>query len=158
MAAKRDGSKEEALKRALKFLGYRSRSEAEIRTKLTHCGFTNKTTETTLEKLRSLNLVNDEAFARDWASGRVRSRGYGPLRVDMELRRKGIPRPLIGTILKETFREEESKERAKTLLEKRFRGKDLTDAKLLRRAVAFLQRSGYRDSVIAEVLRLPVND
>ena len=153
MAPKRDGSKEEALELAFKFLSYRARSEAELRAKLTQRGFPKKITETTLDKLRSLNLVNDEAFARDWASGRIRSRGYGPLRVDMELRQKGISRALIGKVLKETFGEEENKERAKRLLEKRFRGKDFTDAKTFRRAVAFLQRRGYRDSVIAEVLR-----
>jgi regulatory protein len=142
----------------LKFLGYRSRSEAEIRTKLTQCGFTSKTTETTLEKLRSLNLVNDGNFARAWAASRVEGRGYGPLRIERELRQKGIPKSLITQILDETFNRQQGKERAKQLMEKRFRGKDLSDAKSLRRAVSFLQRRGYRDSVIAEILGEPLDE
>lgn len=158
MPAKRGGSEQEALQRAFKFLSYRPRSEAEVRTKLRQLGFPQKSVETTLEKLRSLNLVNDEIFARSWARGRAEGRGYGPLRIEQELRQKGIARPLISQVVKETFGREEGQERARVLVAKRFRGKDLGDRKVLHRAVTFLQRRGYRSSVIAEVLRMPLED
>jgi len=158
MAIKRGGNQEEALKRAYKFLSYRPRSEAEVRTKLGQLGFPRKSVDTTLEKLRSLSLLNDEAFARDWARGRAEGRGYGPLRIERELRQKGIEKSVIGQIVQETFGPQEGKERARALLEKRFRGKDLGDRKVLHRAVGFLQRRGYRSSVIAEVLKLPVDE
>ncbi|MCH8055333.1 MAG: regulatory protein RecX [Deltaproteobacteria bacterium] len=158
MARKGDGSPEEALKRAFKFLSYRARSEVEIRLKLTQLGFSQKITETTLEKLRSLNLLNDETFARGWAREKGEVRGYGPLRVERELRQKGVAQSLIGRIVQETFGQQETKERAKKLLEKRFRGKDLSDRKTLHRAIAFLQRRGYRDSVIAELIGQTIRD
>ncbi len=148
----------EALKRALKFLAYRPRSEAEVRAKLTQLGFPQKIIETTLKKLHSLNYLNDESFARNWALGRVGGRGYGPLRVERELRQKGIAKSLIDEVMKETFGLQEGKERARALLEKRFRGKDLSDRKMLHRAISFLQRRGYRDSVIAEILKMPLED
>ena len=152
------GSQEEALKQALKFLSYRARSEAEVRTKLAQLGLSRGTLDGALHKLRSLNLLNDGNFARAWTVSRVEGRGYGPLRVERELKQKGIAKSLIGQILDETFRRQEGKERARALLEKRFRGQDLSDAKNLRRAVSFLQRRGYRDSVIAEVLKQPLGD
>jgi regulatory protein len=158
MAGTDGGTQEEALRRAFKFLTYRSRSEAEVRAKLSHWGFSRQRIESTLDKLRSLNLLNDETFARSWAQGRVEGRGYGPLRIERELRQKRIAPPLILQILRETFDETQGRERARALLEKRFRGKDLEDKKILQRAVAFLQRRGYRDSVIAEVLKMPVED
>jgi regulatory protein len=158
MAIKRGGSQEEALQRAFKFLSYRPRSEAEVRTKLGQLGFPQKSVDTTLEKLRSLSLLNDEAFARGWARGRAEGRGYGPLRIERELRQKGVARPLISQVVKETFGREEGRERARGLVAKRFRGKDLGDRKVLHRAVAFLQRRGYRSSVIAEVLKQPVDE
>ena len=158
MAIKRGGNQEEALKRAYKFLSYRPRSEAEVRNKLGQLGFPRKSVDTTLEKLRSLSLLNDEAFARDWARGRAEGRGYGPLRIERELRQKGIAKSVIGQIVQETFGPQEGKERARALLEKRFRGKDLGDRKVLHRAVGFLQRRGYRSSVIAEVLKLPADE
>ncbi|HEY2988371.1 MAG TPA: regulatory protein RecX [Candidatus Binatia bacterium] len=152
------GSQDEALKRALKFLGYRARSEAEVRTKLTQSGFPPKIIGPTLGKLRSLKLLDDEAFARTFIQGRIEGRGYGPLRLARELRQKGIAQALVARVLDEAFGRQEGKERARALMEKRFRGKDLSDAKNLRRAVAFLQRRGYRDAVIAEILRQPLGD
>ena len=80
------------------------------------------------------------------------------MRIERELRQKGIAKSLIREVVKETFGRQEGKERARALLEKRFRGKDLSDRKVLHRAVAFLQRRGYRSSVIAEVLKIPLGD
>ncbi|OGQ96103.1 MAG: hypothetical protein A2253_08125 [Deltaproteobacteria bacterium RIFOXYA2_FULL_55_11] len=158
MPAKQDGSQQEALRRAFKFLSYRPRSEAEVRTKLGRLGFPQKSVDTTLEKLRSLSLLNDEAFARGWARGRAEGRSYGPLRIERELRQKGIAELLIRQVVQETFGQEEGKERARGLVAKRFRGKDLGDRKILHRAMSFLQRRGYRSSVIAEVLKQPVDE
>jgi len=152
------GSGAEAFKRALKFLGYRARSETEVRTKLIQAGFSPKVVEPILEKLRSLKLLDDEAFARSFAQARIEDRGYGPLRLERELRLKGIAKTLVGRILDESFGRQGGKDRAQALVEKRFHGKDLNDAKNLRRAVGFLQRRGYRDSVIAEILKQPVGD
>jgi regulatory protein len=152
------GSGEEAFKRALNFLGYRARSEAEVRTKLTQSGFSSKIVQPTLEKLRSLKLLDDEAFARSFAQTRIEDRGYGPLRLERELRLKGIAKTLVGRILDESFARHGGKERARALVERRFRGKDLTDAKTLRRAISFLRRRGYRDAVIAEIVRQPMGD
>lgn len=152
------GPPEEALKRALKFLGYRARSEAEVRAKLIQSGFSAKIVEPTLEKLRALKLLDDEAFAQSFTQSRIENRGYGPLRLERELRQRGVAEPIVGRILADAFGKQEGKERARALLEKRFRGKDLTDAKSLRRAIAFLQRRGYRDSVIAEIVRQPMGD
>ena len=158
MPAKQDGSQQEALRRAFKFLSYRPRSEAEVRTKLGRLGFPQKSVDTTLEKLRSLSLLNDEAFARGWARGRAEGRSYGPLRIERELRQKGIAELLIRQVVQETFGQEEGKERARGLVAKRFRGKDLGDRKILHRAMSFRQRRGYRSSVIAEVLKQPVDE
>ena len=151
-------SQEEAFNRAVKFLSYRARSEAEVRRKLAQLGFSRGTVEGAVKKLLSLNLLNDENFARAWTVSRVEGRGYGPLRVERELRQKGVAKDLIGRVLDETCGRQQGMDRARALLEKRFRGKDLSDAKNLRRAVSFFRRRGYRDSVIAEVLMRPLED
>lgn len=158
MPREQEESPEGARKAALRFLGYCPRSEAEVRAKLAHLGFSETIVETALERLRSLNYVNDEIFAREWARSKAEGRGYGPLRIERELRQKGIARSLIRQVVKETFGQQEGRERARGLVAKRFRGKDLGDRKVLHRAVAFLQRRGYRSSVIAEVLGEPVGE
>lgn len=154
----RGGSQEEPLKHALKFLSYRARSEAEVRAKLKQLGFPQQSILSTLERLRSLNLLNDESFARSWARSRAEGRGYGPLKVERELRQKGISQAITSQAVQETFGGQATKEKARHLLEKRFRGQDLANAKIMRRAVGFLQRRGYRDAMIAELLRRPFGD
>ncbi len=152
------GTPEEALKRTLKFLAFRGRSEQEVRVKLTQLGFPHETIEATLNRLRNLNFLNDEQFARGWALARAKHSGYGPLRIERELSLKGISKSLIEPIINETFAEQGEREWAKALVQKRFAGKDLKDNKVLRRVIAFLQRRGYRDSDIVELLRQPIDD
>jgi regulatory protein len=152
------GTPEEALQRALKFLGFRARSEQEVRVKLAQLGFPQRTVETTLERLLTLNLLNDEQFARAWALTRVERQGFGPLRVEKELRTKGVSQSLIDRIVGEAIGPKQGKERAQVFLEKRFGNKDLRDPKVRRRVVGLLQRRGYRDSVIAEVLQTTPDD
>jgi regulatory protein len=150
----KETSAESALNRALRLLRYRARSQDEIRSRLKLLGFAPSITEATLRKLVSLNLLNDASFARNWALTRIERRGYGPLRVARELRQKGIPQPLIEQVLREGFSAGDTTvaEKARRLLEKRFRGQDLRSGKELRRAAAFLQRRGYPYAVIVDLL------
>jgi regulatory protein len=144
--------------RALRLLAYRPRSERELRQRLARAGCAAPHIEAALEKLRGLKLLDDEAFARSFARDRIENRGFGPLRVERELRLKGVAKPVIGAVLEEKFDREQGKARAKALLERRFRGQDLNDIKVAHRAVGYLRRRGYRDAVIAEVLKTPLED
>lgn len=158
MAINRDGNKEEALKRAFRFLAYRARSEAEVRAKLTQWGFPEKSIKGALKRLRSLSVLNDEDFARGWTLARAKARGYGPRRIESQLLQKGISKSLIRLILQEAFDEQGEKRRARELLEKNFKGKDLSNVRVLRRAGDFLHRRGYHASVITELLGQALTD
>ncbi|HKA32678.1 MAG TPA: regulatory protein RecX [Candidatus Binatia bacterium] len=154
----RGGDAEEVYNRALRFLAYRPRSEAELRARLARAGFSPQEIEGALAKLRGLKLLDDEAFARSFARDRIENRGYGPLRIERELRFKGVAKAVIAEVLKDSFDRERDNARARALLERRFRGQDLHDLKTARRAVAYLRRRGYRDALIAEVLKTPIED
>jgi regulatory protein len=108
-----------------------------------------------LEKLRNLNYLNDETFARNWARSRAETRAYGPKRIEQELRAKGIDQARIRQVIGETFGQLDESARAKSLLEKRFKNRQLDDPKWLRRAVGFLQRRGYSSQVIIDLLKYP---
>ena len=111
-----------------------------------------------MEKLRSLNYLNDETFARSWARSRAETRGYGPKRIEQELRTKGIAPALIREVVGETFGQVDEWKKAKSLLEKRFKSKQFDDPKMLRRAAGFLQRRGYSSKVIFDLLKHPLED
>src|SRR5918912_4056375 len=55
-----------AFEAALAFLAPRPRSEREIRDRLARSDVPEQVVEVTLERLRHLKLVDDEAFARYW--------------------------------------------------------------------------------------------
>lgn len=114
--------------------------------------------ENVLVRLRSLNYVNDETFARDWALSRAQSHGFGPRRIEQELRAKGIVPATAREIVRQTFAQENEENHAKRLLSRRFKGQDLADAKVMRRAAAFLQRRGYGSKIIFDLLKLSIDE
>jgi regulatory protein len=142
----------------LRYLVYRPRSEAETRIYLAKRGYTPVAAETAIEKLRSLNYLNDAAFARDWALRRAETYGFGPKRIEQELKSKGIDRVRIQAALHEVFAQIDPADRAERLLAKHFRTDDLTDPKILRRAAAFLRRRGYGSNVVFNLLGYSVED
>jgi regulatory protein len=83
-------TRQDALERAGKFLGRRARSESEVRDALSRAGFEPSVTEATIGKLHELELLDDDAFARQWIEERARRKGLGPRRLLSELRLKGV--------------------------------------------------------------------
>ncbi len=140
---------------ALRFLDYRPRSAAEVHDHLIRRGYSDAAAAEALEKLYSLSYLNDENFARTWASSKFTRRGYGPKRIEQELRAKGIREAVIRDVLRETCDPEREADRARSLLAKKFDSQDFSDPKVVRRAIGFLQRRGYRSQVILALLKYP---
>ena len=148
----------DALECALRFLSYRPRSAAEVHNYLISRGYSAAAAAETLAKLHSLSYLNDELFARNWAASKFTSGGYGPKRIEQELRSKGIREALIRDVLRETCDPGCEADRARSLLAKKFDSQDLADPKIVRRAVGFLQRRGYSSEVVFALLKYPAQD
>jgi len=82
---------ERAMQYAFCVLGYRQRSEHEMRQRLERKGYSAQVTDQTLAKLSRLGLLDDREFVESWMSARP---GVGPARLKQELRIKGIDRTL----------------------------------------------------------------
>lgn len=121
-------------------------------------GYLSQTSEQVLQKLRALDYVNDESFARNWALLRAQNRGYGPRRVEQELRAKGVLPSVIREAVREAFDQCDEKAQARRILAKRLAPGSLRDPKTLRRAAAFLERRGYSSRVISELLQIPAEE
>ena len=136
----------------------RARSSLEVANYLRRLGVTSTVIDAALEKLRRLNYINDGAFAHNWALLRAQHQGYGPGRIDQELRKKGVVDDIIRQVVKELFEQENEEETARKILQKRFNRESLREPKTLRRALAFLQRRGYSSKVISELLGCSVDE
>lgn len=129
----------------------RPHSEKELRDKLAQKGASPEDIETVVALCVDYGFVNDGEYAsmivRHYASA-----GYGPGRIRMELKRRGVP-PDYWEEAMEEF--PEGNETIDRLLAARLRGKDISDRKERDKAANALFRKGYSwDDIRAAMERL----
>ena len=94
---------EKAHDRALRFLSYRPRSEAEVRRYLQGKAVSPAIEEEVIERLTRANLLDDLDFARYWVENRV---SFNPRMLRYELRQKGLSDETIAQALTDLDEEE----------------------------------------------------
>jgi regulatory protein len=97
---------ERAYERALNFLSYRPRSEAETRRNLREKNLDEDVIEAVLERLTRAGLLNDREFARYWVDNRVQFKPRGARALRQELWEKGVPDAIITEVI-ESVNEED---------------------------------------------------
>jgi regulatory protein len=147
--ARAAGERPLAMTRALNLLGYRARSEGEVRERLGRHGYAPETVEAVIGRLRELAYLDDEAFARQRAQEKARK--YGPRRVSADLMRSGVERKLASEAVAEEFEGRSELEDARSAVARRYNGKG-SEAEA-RRVYGFLARRGYSAGVCAEVAK-----
>ena len=80
---------------AIRYLGYRPRSEVETRQRLQRHGFDSNSTEKVITKLKEQGLVDDTAFARFWKENRESFSPRSRWLTSLELQRKGLDGGII---------------------------------------------------------------
>jgi regulatory protein len=139
---------------AYRLLTYRPRSRAEIEAKLVDRGFHDAVIAAVLADLARLGYVNDLRFAREWAQGRIRLRGFGRRRIGQELKNKGIGQEIIRDVFTEVFSGETEIETAEQVAEKKLSTMKTLDRLTRRRRLAgFLERKGFSFEIIRDVLK-----
>jgi regulatory protein len=141
-----DDAKERALQQALLFLGYRARSESEVRKNLLKHEIPEVVIEQTLERLRRDGLVNDDQFAQAWVENRSTFRPRSRRLMAMELRQKGLDdeamQPALQNVDDEALAYEAAQKRAP-------RFKSLEWIEFRKKLSGFLARRGFPYPVIA---------
>lgn len=145
----REDGDAKATYRALHFLGYRARSEAEIRTRLQRDEWPEDVIERVILRLREQNFLNDEKFAEMWVENRSNFRPRGARMLQQELRQKGVDRETIEAALPDEDAEQENALLAlrKLLRSKERAWKDLEERKQQEKAIQFLMRRGFQFSI-----------
>jgi regulatory protein len=138
------------LNAAIRYLGYRPRSEAEVRQRLQQKGFDIDCTEKTIAELKEQELIDDITFARLWKENREafspRSRWLNKL----ELRRKGLNDNIIEQVISEV---NDSDSAYRAALSKA-RHLSSSDYQLFRHRLSdYLKRRGFGYEVINETVQ-----
>jgi len=140
-----------ATEAALVFLGYRPRSEKEVRDRLRRGGYEQDAIEHAIARLHEWRYLDDADFARRWVENRTAHRPRGRRLLQQELRHKGID----GEIARDAIDDAELDETgaAEALARRRlpsYAGDE--PAAIRRRLGAYLARRGYGYDVIRVAL------
>lgn len=144
--------------KALDTLARRARSAADLARWLKEKEFTSDEIEPAIARLTALGLLDDLAYARGFARTRLAAgRGFGPRRVAMELGRKGVPRDIVESVLRELAEEEgggDERTAAEAVATRRARGMStLAPEVRQRRLYGFLVRRGFAMGLSADIAR-----
>ena len=137
------------LNAAIHYLGYRPRSEAELRERLHRRGFDGDNVEAAIAKLREQGLVDDLAFAQFWKDNRESFSPRSQWLTRLELRQKGVANDIIDQVVA-GIDDEDSAYRAAL---SRAHSLPLSDYQGFRRRLGeYLKRRGFGYRVISHTV------
>lgn len=134
---------------ALNLLARRDYTEHEIKRKLIFKGYTSTDVEMVVADLIQAGLVNNIRFAENYIYSR-RRKGYGPIRISVELQNSGVSEDVIAELIKITDNAWFSEIRK--VWQKYFKGKLPIDYKDRAKQMRFLQYRGFTREQIDTVL------
>ena len=134
---------------AVRYLGYRPRSEAEIKQRLQRHGYDKAYAAKALSQLKAQGLVDDTAFARFWKDNRESFSPRSRRLTGLELRHKGLDSDIIEKVIGE-IDDSESAYRAALSKARRLSPVDYRDFR--RRLSGYLGRRGFGYDVINETV------
>ncbi|AGA91163.1 hypothetical protein Thimo_2429 [Thioflavicoccus mobilis 8321] len=130
-------------------LAARDHSRLELRRKLAVRGFAPAAVDAVLERLSGEGLLSESRLAEAYVAERL-AKGFGPLRVREELRRKGLADELIEPHLH--YDTEQWLERLAAVHDKRYGPGRPSDRKEQARRARFLASRGFPGELIGRFL------
>lgn len=136
---------------ALTFLEHRERSTREVREHLKAKGFSADEITETLEYLSELHYLDEGRYCSNLIRYGM-SKGKGPLRLQQELKEKGVGTEYYQSALEEAFGDGAEKAAAAKEAGKILDRNEQIDEKTLAKAARRLASLGYHTSIIYEVV------
>ncbi|MFQ6030411.1 MAG: regulatory protein RecX [Dehalococcoidia bacterium] len=151
-SAKAEGDRtlSQARDAALRFISYRSRSEAEVRRRLSR-QYPEPVIEQVVTGLRADGSLDDSAFARLWRRHREQHRPRGQRLLKQELYRLGVDRETAEEAL-EGYDDADNAYRAGFKFARSMRSRAYSEEVFRRRLWGYLQRRGFPYSLARGVV------
>jgi len=143
---------------AVRFLGSRPRSVAEIARHLRSKHFDAVAIDGAIDKLRAQRYVDDEAFARYWVEQRERFKPRGDRALKSELLGKGVSRDVVDVVLGERAPDADVALAKRALSRPLTRWVTLAAPERKRKIHTYLAARGFDYDTIEEVIRASVQD
>lgn len=142
---------------ALRILAQRPYSAAELKQKLSRRADSPASVTGAFSKLREYGFADDAKFSETFASSRLQNQGFGRIRVLRDLRAKRVAPSVAQKAIDKTFAGTDEAELARHFLEKKYRGRNLSDLfqeeKQLASAYRRLRTAGFSGRASLTVLK-----
>jgi len=152
-------------KKAMDLLAVRERTEEELRHRLIRADYSHPAIERTLEVLKAENLLDDRRFAEQFAEERRENRGHAPVRIEHELRKRGVDRETAHSAAWGPYERADADpdtrlldEAIELLRERSRRYRGLEAVTVRRRMAGVLGRAGYPAGVAMDAVDSVVED
>lgn len=140
---------------AFRYLGNRSHSSFELKLKLNKKGFQKNIIEKVITELKVKGYIDDHKFAESFVRDRVERRKEGIIKINSELRKRGINNEIISEVIGNSSNDPIHIDNALELAEKKYqtlKNKNLESQKLKGRLFNFLKGKGYTPDTIFKVI------
>jgi len=144
--------KKSAQLKAEAFCAYQERSQYEVRGKLIDLGIFGNDVEDIISHLIENNFLNEARFAKAYAQGKLRIKGWGRNKIKEGLKLKGVSGPLIKSALQNLNQEEYTEKLEKILLKKSEEYHFKTDYTTKNKIIRYALSRGFEYDLIFFVL------
>jgi regulatory protein len=148
----------DAYEAAVRYLGGRPHTVAEIHRHLRSKKFEAETIDRAIDRLRAQRYVDDEAFARWWVEQRERFKPRGDRALRTELAQKGVARDVVDLVLGERAPDADVEQARRALSRPLTRWADMPIAEKRRKIHTYLAARGFDYETIDEVTRREITD
>lgn len=141
--------------RAVNLLTYKARSIKELRERLLEKDWTNEqTVDEVIEKLKSYGYLNDETFAKNLASSKLRQKPIGKRLLQQELSQKKLDKETVNEAIEKAFEDTPEEEIIERAIAKRLRLKGKPETREdTKKFYDYLLRQGFSYDLVSNKIR-----
>jgi len=140
---------------AYRYLGNRNHSSFELKLKLSKKGYQKEIINKVIIELKGKGYIDDHKFAESFVRTRVERRKEGIVKINSELRKRGINNEIISEVISNSSNDPIHFDNALELADKKYqtlKNKSLEYQKLKGRLFNFLKGKGYTPDIIFKVI------
>ncbi len=145
-------SLKDALRKAAMFCAYQERTQQEVRDRLKEWGVWGDDAEEVIAELIQQNYLNEERFAKSFAGGKFRVKGWGRRKIKQHLQQRGITGYNLDQAMKEVAPDDYRETLADLLAKKRRSLQDTNPLVVKQKLVRYAMSKGYESDLIFAVL------
>ena len=145
-------SQKDVLRKAALFCAYQERTQQEVRSRLKEWGVWGDDAEELIAELIGQNYLNEERFARAFAGGKFRVKGWGKRKIKQHLQQRGITGYNFDQAMKEIAPDDYRGTLIELLDKKRRTLRDDNPLVVKQKLVRYALSKGYESDLIFSVL------